>query len=174
MTLLELKWATQRILFYAYIAFSMITVVGGFLTAPLIAHLVFGDWRFWRYWRYGWRLYPHAWKMASYILRGENEGFMLSVPLTAAPLTSPDPGRTRLNPTWRHGYTCDTCSRCCEKINCPLLRADGLCDGYDSFFWRYFNCGRFPSAQREIDYYACPKWIMGEARSARERAAAGG
>ena len=32
--------------------------------------------------------------------------------------------------------------------------------GYDSFYWRYFNCGRYPANQEEIDWYECPKWIM--------------
>ncbi len=32
--------------------------------------------------------------------------------------------------------------------------------GCESFFWRYFNCGRFPSQQSEIDYYGCPKWVV--------------
>jgi len=35
---------------------------------------------------------------------------------------------------------------------------------YDSFYWRYFNCGRYPAAQNQIDYYECPKWIMKEVR----------
>jgi hypothetical protein len=33
-----------------------------------------------------------------------------------------------------------------------------MCRGYDSFFWRYFNCGRYPTEQREIEYYLCNKW----------------
>jgi hypothetical protein len=31
---------------------------------------------------------------------------------------------------------------------------------YNSFYWRYFNCGRYPTSQQEIDLYECPKWIM--------------
>jgi hypothetical protein len=32
------------------------------------------------------------------------------------------------------------------------------CRGYDSFYWRYFNCGRFPSNAEETHYYSCGKW----------------
>ena len=32
------------------------------------------------------------------------------------------------------------------------------CHGYDSFYWRYFNCGRFPSTAEETHYYNCAKW----------------
>jgi hypothetical protein len=32
------------------------------------------------------------------------------------------------------------------------------CRGYDSFYWRYFNCGRFPSTAEETHYYSCGKW----------------
>ncbi len=66
-----------------------------------------------------------------------------------------------MNPTWEFGTTCGPCNRCCTKIKCPILdHRSGLCRGYDSFFWRYFNCGRFPSTRREIDFYICNKWLM--------------
>ncbi|MEE8434399.1 MAG: hypothetical protein V3S64_06380, partial [bacterium] len=43
----------------------------------------------------------------------------------------------------------------------PVLDYEtGLCQGYDSFFWRYFNCGRYPSNQREIEFYLCNKWSL--------------
>ncbi len=103
--------------------------------------------------------------MAFYMLLGRS-GFMLNVPLASAPSTTPDHDMVRLAPTWEHGSSCGPCSRCCETIACPVLDEEtGLCRGYDSFFWRYFNCGRFPSAQREIDYYVCPKWEMKPVRS---------
>jgi hypothetical protein len=155
------KWAAARLGFYSYIAFSLITVVGGYLTAPVMTYYFFGDWRFWKHLSPAWKLFFHGWKMAGLILRGQNDGFLLSVPLTSPPNTSPDSTVVRLSRDWEHGGSCGPCARCCELIGCPVLDTErGLCLGYDSFFWRCFNCGRFPSAQPEIEYYSCPKWVM--------------
>lgn len=161
MTRNKAKWAALRLIFYAYLGFSILSVVGGFLTAPLMSHYFFGDWRFWRHWNHGWRLFPHAWRMLWLIVKGDNDGFMFSVRLTSPPHNAPLPSRVRLAPDWKAGSSCGECTRCCDVIQCPVLeKGTGLCRGYDSFFWRYFNCGRFPSYQSEIDYYACPKWVM--------------
>ena len=36
---------------------------------------------------------------------------------------------------------------------CPLLSsAQGHCLGFGSFYWRYFNCGRFPSIPEELEF----------------------
>lgn len=165
-TLLPVKWAAARILFILYIGFALFTVVGGILTAPLATWYFFGDWRFWRHWRPTLRLYGQGWRVLGLLARGES-GFMFDVPLTAPPYSAPVPNLTEINPEWTHGSACGECSRCCEKIHCPILDQDtGFCGGYDSFYWRYFNCGRFPSNQREIDYYGCPKWVMKEVRVA--------
>lgn len=160
----QLRWAAARITFYAYIGFSMATLgLGGFVTAPVMTWYFYGDVRFWRHWHSAKGLFPHAYKMLRYVLQGRNGGFMLGVPLTAPPHTSVDPERVELHPTWEFGSSCGPCSRCCTKIACPVLDRDtGLCRGYDTFFWRYFNCGRFPTQQREIDYYLCNKWQLNE------------
>jgi len=153
-------WAAARLAFHAYVGFALLSVVGGFLTAPLMTKLFFGDWRFWRYWREGSRLFLHGWRLAGLMLRGEGS-FMLSVPLASAPRSAPDLRRVALAPEWREGGSCGSCRRCCQiaSLRCPVLDTrTGLCRGYDAFYWRYFNCGRYPSAQAEIDYYDCPKW----------------
>jgi hypothetical protein len=159
---LPAKWAGARVLFIGYVGFSLFTGVGGILTAPVATWYFFGDWRFWRHWRPALRLYGQGWRMISLMLRGES-GFMLDVPLAARPYSAPVPALVELNPNWEHRSACGPCRRCCEKIRCPVLDpASGFCRGYDAFYWRYFNCGRFPSQQREIDYYSCPKWVMKE------------
>jgi len=158
----RLGWAGARLAFYAYIGFSMVTLVGGFLTAPLMTHLFYNDWRFWRHWRRAWRLFPHSWNIAWLMLRREGE-FMLSVPLTSAPRSKPDQGLVELAPGWAHGAGCGDCQRCCHILwlRCPVLdTASGFCSGYNSFYWRYFNCGRYPSRAVEIEYYGCDKWRM--------------
>jgi hypothetical protein len=158
----QLKWASARLGFYAYVGFSMVTVVGGFLTAPLVTWLFFNDWRFWRHWGRAWQLFPHAWFIAWQMLKRESR-FMLSVPLTSAPQTGPDHSRVELAPAWEHGTSCGDCQRCCEvlSLRCPVLdETSGFCTGYNSFYWRYFNCGRYPTRSAEIKYYGCDKWRM--------------
>ena len=157
----EFRWAAARLGFYAYIGFAMLTVVGGFVTAPLMTWYIFGDWRFWKHVNPGWKLFFHGWKMAGLILKGDNGGFILSVPLTSPPYKAPLGDVAYLSSSWAHGSSCGTCMNCCALIKCPVLdEKSGLCRGYDSFFWRYFNCGRFPVQQSEIDYFACPKWLI--------------
>ncbi|MDH5753569.1 MAG: hypothetical protein OEZ59_14255, partial [Deltaproteobacteria bacterium] len=135
----ELRWAAARLLFHAYLGFSLFSVVGGFLTAPLITWSVFNDWRFWRYSRDLGRLYLHGWKMVGYIISGKNGGFMLDVSLTAPPYSAPPSHAARLRTDWKSGSSCGDCDSCCKKLDCPVLHESGLCRGYDSFFWRYFN-----------------------------------
>ena len=161
MTLQQAQWAAQRVLFYAYIFFSLFTIIGGWITAPLMSYLFLGDWRFWRHLRLGFRLWLHMFKFLGPLIRWENKGFMFSLPLAAPPFTAPNRAIVQLSSSWEYGNSCGGCSRCCDKIACPILDKERkLCTGYNSFFWRHFNCGRFPSEQREINYYGCPKWVM--------------
>ena len=161
MSVQEMKWATMRILFYSYLGFSLVTVIGGFVTFPIFSRVTFGTWRFWRYIHLSPALYFHGWKMFNLILFSENEGYMMSVPLTSPPMKEPRKDLTLLNPAWDFGSSCGECSQCCTQFQCPVLdKKTGLCRGYDSFFWRFFNCGRFPSAQNEIRFYNCNKWLM--------------
>ncbi len=157
----RLRWAVARLAFLGYVGFSIFTLIGGFLTAPLMTWYFLGDWRFWRHWRVGARLLPHGFHLLRLIMR-DRRGFMLSVPLTSPPRSVPNTEAMRLNPKWQHRQSCGDCNNCCHHGGqaCPLLDTSaGLCRGYNSFYWRYFNCGRFPSVRPEIDYYDCRKWI---------------
>ena len=173
----KMRWALARMTFIAYLAFSIVTLVGGFLTAPVMTWYFFGDWRFWRHWTAGLGLMPHAWRMLALMVRDER-GFMLAVPLTSPPRSTPNPVTVVLQPDWPPGPSCGSCSNCCRAggYTCPLLdEPAGLCRGYDSFYWRYFNCGRFPSTSEEIGYYGCQKWeltLSVEGAGRRARAAA--
>lgn len=156
-----IRWAVARIVFYIYLVVSLFSVVGGFITAPLMSWYFFGTWKFWKFWDIAWKMFLHGWMMGGRVVLGDYGGFMFDVAIDSPPHSSPVLSLVQLNPTWEHGKSCGPCARCCEKINCPILdKQTGRCRGYDSFFWRYFNCGRFPSAQREISYYGCPKWEM--------------
>jgi hypothetical protein len=157
-----LRWALARLAFIIYIVFSVLSVVGGFLTAPLMTWYFFGDWRFWRHWRAGVRLLPHGVRLAAMML-GHGRTFMFSVPLTSPPRSAPDLSNTFPRADWPHGSSCGSCSNCCKVggYACPLLDSEQQrCRGYDSFYWRYFNCGRYPSLEEEIRYYGCDKWAL--------------
>lgn len=157
------KWAGARIFFIACVGLGLATVVAGPLMAPLFTWWMFGDWRFWRHLPRALRLYGHGYRILGLMLRGDGS-FMLGVPWSSPPLSAPPPGAVELRADWADGASCGSCNRCCRhgrQIACPILDLpSGRCLGYDSFFWRYFNCGRFPSQQREIEYYDCPKWLM--------------
>jgi hypothetical protein len=168
----KVRWASARLTFIAYISFSVVSLLGGFLSAPLMTWYFFGDWRFWRHWSAGLRLLPHAFRLLKLMLR-DNRGFMFSVTLTAPPRSTPDPATTTLHSSWPHGGSCGACSNCCRAGGhaCPLLDQNlGLCRGHDSFYWRYFNCGRFPSVSAELDYYNCRKWVLSRRDSTRVQA----
>ena len=158
----KIRWAVARIAFIGYIALSVATLLGGFLTAPLMTWYFFGDWRFWRHLRPGLGLLPHALKIIHAMLV-TGKRFMFAVPLAAPPRCAPDPGFARRQPNWPHGDSCGDCAECCKPLGhaCPLLSTrDGHCRGYGSFYWRYFNCGRFPSVDAELTFYGCRKWVL--------------
>jgi len=160
------RWILARLAFITYIIFSVVSLIGGFLTAPLMTWYFFGDWRFWRHWRAGLGLLPHGLRLTAMML-GHGRGFMFSVPLASPPRTVPDPAIAAFRSDWRHGGSCGDCSNCCRPGGrvCPLLDTERqVCRGYDSFYWRYFNCGRYPSTAEEIRYYDCRKWGLTPAR----------
>ena len=156
----RMRWAGARVAFFSYIGFTLFSVVGGFIAAPITIWLFFGDWHFCRHFRRASALYPHGWRLIGKMLRGERT-LMCGVPLTSPPQSAPSCDVALLSPEWPHGSSCGTCSRCCQLLRCPVLDpARGVCSGYNSFFWRYFNCGRYPSSQQEIEYSSCPKWLL--------------
>jgi len=156
------RWALARIVFIIYIVFSVTTLIGGFLTAPLMTWYFFDDWRFWRHWRAGLGLLPHGLRLTAMML-GQGCTFMFSVPLASPPRSRPDPSIAIFRVDWQHGHSCGDCSNCCKPGGnvCPLLDNEQQgCLGYNSFYWRYFNCGRYPSLEKEIHYYDCSKWTL--------------
>ncbi len=157
-----LGYALARLAFIIYIVFSILTLIGGFLTAPVMTWYFLGDWRFWRHWRAGLGLLPHGLRLTAMML-GHKRAFMFSVPLTSPPRSAPDPLIAVARADWGHGASCGSCSNCCKPggYACPLLdNEQQACRGYDSFYWRYFNCGRYPTFDEEIRYYDCRKWAL--------------
>lgn len=161
MLILSLKWACLRIFVEGYVIFCFISIIGGLFSYPLFTTLFLDDYRFWRYCNLIPRLYLHLLHSLCRMIRGGTSGFLFSVPLAAPPSTEPDLDRVILNPSWPHGKSCGSCTHCCDVIRCPLVdHKNRGCMAYDSIYWRYFNCGRFPSTNKQLEYYGCPKWLM--------------
>ncbi|MBN1105864.1 MAG: hypothetical protein JXL84_20815 [Deltaproteobacteria bacterium] len=154
----RLTWAAARILFVICSGVSVTTVVGCYILSPLFCYWFFGSLRFWRYLHLTLPMVFFTYRLAYLCLRRKSVG---SFPLTAPPMSAPDLSAVKINPEWKQGDSCGECGKCCRKIKCPFQdKENGHCMSYDTFYWRYFNCGRYPLNQREIDLYECPKWIM--------------
>ncbi len=138
---------------------NLLTYAGG----PLYSWYFFDDLRFWKYRSYFSPVLASAWSMAGEWLRTPAYRRMLDIPLTAPPRTSPDPSLVRVSAGWQgHDGSCGGCARCCVRRGCPLLDTEkNRCRSYGSFFWRYFNCGRYPERDDQICYYDCEKWEIG-------------
>ena len=154
----KLGWAATRVFFVFCAGFSVTSVVGAFFLAPLFCYWFFGDYRFWKYLQFAVPMILYPYCLFYLFLRGRS---IPSFSWTAPPMSRPDLSSVRLNPEWPHGESCGDCSICCRAIRCPLLdKKKERCQSYGSFYWRYFNCGRYPATQKEIDLYKCQKWIM--------------
>lgn len=156
-------WALKRALFYLYYLSAIST--GGlvvYVLTPLTAYLFFDDFRFWKYTRYFLPGIKTSYHQLFLIFNDKEYREMFTIPFTAPPMRQPDKSRLGLSPAWKTGEDeCQGCSRCCIQLGCGLFEQEkGICRSYNSFFWRYFNCGRYPSSQKQIDYYECPKWII--------------
>ena len=160
------KYCLKRIFFLSAITFSLFTIIGGIICLPLMSFffgksISSGRWRYFKNLILLYRLIFWGWHKFIVLILGEQKHkFLLSVPLSAPPRDSPDKNIVQLRKDWQFGASCGNCTICCgDKLKCPLLdKKTNLCLGYKSFYWYYFNCGRFPSTKQEIDYYECPKW----------------
>ena len=159
----EFKWMMVRSLFWIYL--GLILASGGFVglvTMPIVSRLFFNTWQFWKYLKYYPKLMVQGYRVVLMMIKDTSYKFVFTVPLNSPPLKTPDRTNVKLSRGWVHEEnTCAPCVRCCSKISCPLLNVkEGTCISYDSFYWRYSLCGRFPITQQQIDFYQCPKWEM--------------
>lgn len=153
-----LGWATARVIFIFFSVLSAVTGVGCYILSPLFCYWFFGNLRFWKYLHLTFPMIRSTYHFAYLCLKGQSE---IHIHWTAPPMSGPDLETVKINPDWTDGDSCENCARCCQKINCPFQdKTNCKCLSYNSFYWRYFNCGRYPTSQAEIDLYACPKWLM--------------
>lgn len=154
----KIGWAGARVFFVLTSALGVVSVAGCYLLSPLFTYWFFGSFRFWRYLHLTPAMIVFSYHLAYLSLQGRA---VCGIPWTAPPASRPDKALVRIRPDWPDGESCGSCGRCCKKIRCPLQdRRNGQCMSYNSFYWRYFNCGRYPTSTREILLYDCPKWIM--------------
>ncbi len=155
------KWAGCRI--FLYVVFGMVLLSGGsfiFVAAPLVTYVYFNDLRFWKYSKHFVPVIICYYRSVALLLKDKDYKHMFELPLTAPPMTGPDRRFVKVSSQWKDREDdCARCIKCCLKIKCPLLDTDNkLCLSYNTVFWRYFNCGRYPVSQKQIDYYECHKW----------------
>lgn len=68
----------------------------------------------------------------------------------------------------RRRGACTRCAKCCRQYNCIFLGHDAetkeySCKIYQTDYWYYGTCGRYPIDQKDIDDHACPGFSMEEA-----------
>ena len=160
-----LKWAAARTLFLIAAVGAMFS--GGllvFVAAPLYSWYFFNDLKFWKYLRFVYPAFSWAWRMAGECLRSPYYRRVSKFKVSDPPRLTPDLSLVRLRDSWpEENGACGDCDNCCSLRNCPLLDTERhQCRGYGSFFWRYFNCGRYPWIPEQIRYYKCEKWEITE------------
>jgi hypothetical protein len=163
----RLSWVLVRTAIVVLTLTAMLTgSLSAFALGPLYSWMLYRDWRFWRYLRTFPRLTWQAWRLVGK-LAGETDyrgmtAFTSWRDWIGAPMSGPDKSLVAVRRNWPHAETsCGDCGRCCTEIACPSFdAASKLCASYDSPFWRYFPCGRYPATQAQIDYYGCPKWVL--------------
>lgn len=148
---------------YLYLLFALFFVTGGlamFLLAPLYKN-AFAPRASLRGMSVG-HLWLQVYKVMWRSISNKSYRDMYPSKITDPPKLHTDRSLVRVQPSWPGAEdNCDACERpCCAQLNCPLLGENGRCMGYDSLFFNYFFCGRYPENQLQIDYYECPKWEL--------------
>lgn len=155
-------WVLFRLISYSFVAVNLLTFgMFIYIIAPYTSWFFFNDLRFWKYLGY---FHKYTRYSAIYIwglLRRERGLIMTVLPLTSPPMDQPNPALFRISPDWKLPEdSCGDCNLCCTYITrcCFLSPSGNRCLSYNSPFWRYFNCGRFPSSKAMLNYLKCPKF----------------
>jgi hypothetical protein len=121
---------------------------------------VFHDLNCFKHYRHFYAITACGWKMVLAWIRDPDYRNMFAIPLVAPPMMAADLSRVRVRATWpKDTGACNGCAQCCTQRFCPLLDTKtNRCRSYGSFYWRYFNCGRYPERLLQIEYYECEKW----------------
>lgn len=66
---------------------------------------------------------------------------------------------------------CTRCAKCCKMLKCDYLAYDKksheyYCSVYDTPYWVFGACGRYPIDQEDVDDYNCPGFAFPESVAA--------
>jgi hypothetical protein len=161
MIFMKLYWAASRLLFLLLVIVGVLT--GGlliFAAGPLYSWYFLGDWRFGRYRRLVLPTVMLAYRMFADWIQEPAYRSSFFPSIMAPPRSAPDPSLVQVRPDWSQAdSSCNGCVQCCLMRACPMMdKGRKMCLGFNSFYWRYFNCGRYPESLLQIEYYNCPKW----------------
>ena len=157
-----LWWAFFRIMSYSIVIINLLSF-GLFLyvIAPYTSYFFFNDLRFWKYIKFYHKYYFYSFTYLYRILSRKKELVKTLLPLTSPPMDHPDPALFRITKEWHLPLdSCGDCHRCCTFVTkCCFLDEEGnKCLCYGSLFWKFFNCGRYPSSKAILDYCKCKKY----------------
>ena len=157
----SIYWSSARVLFLVFVVIAFIS--GGLLVFPLAPVYSWYFYRDLRFWRYTYLVFPAVFagiRVFKDTLNNPGYRDAFLVCLTAPPMSAPDASRMQVRNDWPiNDGSCNSCIHCCVQRQCPLIDLERKrCLSYDSFFWRYFNCGRYPDYSQQIEFYNCPKW----------------
>jgi len=155
------KLALFRMSSYGIVILNILTFgIFIYLIAPYTTYFFFNDVKCWKYLSYFHKFYFNSLAYIRAMLRKEGFFVISHLPLSSPPMESPDLKYIRISKKWSYpGNSCGTCSNCCYLANCCFLdTVQNKCVSYGSIFWRYFNCGRFPTSKKQLEYYKCVKY----------------
>ena len=155
------KWFLARFIFStAAVSTALSGGLLGYVLCPLFSWYFFNDLNFFKYHQYIIRLVFAFWRQVGELISIPDYRHMFVIPWTSPPINAPDPKFVRISVSWPNkDKGCGPCVNCCTRRACPLHDFEQKkCKSYGSFFWRYFNCGRYPENIRQIRYYECKKW----------------
>lgn len=157
----KIIWSAARLTFYFFILISILSA--GLIVFPLGPIYSWYTYRDLRFWKYRHLVFPAVYisykVMIDWIKNPEYRSYFM-VPLSSPPMKIPNMEKTKIRRDWQgKDDTCTGCIKCCVQRKCPLIDpVKKTCIAYDSFFWRYFTCGRYPGNSFQIKYYGCTKW----------------
>lgn len=159
----KIYWFMVRSFFLFFALIGLLS--GGLLVfpfGPVYSWYFKGDFNYLKYRRYTFRVMLSGYKMLSDWLFSPEYMRVFIPSMTAPPMMKPDLSKVAISKNWEGPKdSCGGCSKCCTKRECPLFDLSSeACLSYGSFFWRYFNCGRYPENAEQIGYYECPKWVV--------------
>lgn len=149
---------------YLYLLFALYFITGGIamiVLAPLYKHAFAPRVPLRELPPIG-RLWAHVYKVMWRSISDKSYRNMYPSKITDPPKLHTDRSLVQVAASWNgEEGNCDACKKtCCGALQCPLFGKNGRCMGYDSLFFNYFFCGRYPENQAQIDYYDCPKWEL--------------